>query len=449
MTTDPLTGLPNRDFLMGEITRSVGAAASFALLVLDLDGFKLINDSLGHLTGDQLLKFAAERLRESCTQHMKTYPATRVEPARLGGDEFAVLLVGHGDSEPQQLAGCVIREISKPFHFEGRDVFTGASIGIAFGARSYNTGEEIVRDADTAMYRAKTCGRGRFEIFEATMRARTVARLELETELRHAVARSELEVYYQPKVDLRSGSIIGFEALSRWFHPRRGFIGPSEFIPVAEETGLIIAIGMWALTQGCRQMREWQRVEPLVNKLTLSVNLSPRQFSEPALCDEITRVLEETGYDPRGLCLEITESVLAEDLDRASETLQRLKSMGIGLKLDDFGTGYSSLNYLCRLPFDTLKIDRSFVMRMHDSQEAAGIVKTIVALANDLHMDIVAEGIETPEQYTRLRELGCQYGQGFYFGRPVPPAETTVLIQRLTSCNVLPSVNNGHKSHGD
>jgi diguanylate cyclase (GGDEF)-like protein/PAS domain S-box-containing protein len=448
MTTDPLTGLRNRVHLIDEIERTLAANSGdsrFALLVLDLDGFKLVNDSLGHLRGDLLLKGVAVRLRRACSEQALGNSGSRPEIARLGGDEFAVLLRDQTGQEPAELAARFIRDLGTPFTIDGHDVFTGVSIGIASADGAYRSADEVLRDADTAMYRAKTRGRGRYEFFDASMRARTVARMENETGLRRALDRGELAVFYQPKVELRAGSLIGFEALARWRHPQRGLISPNEFIPVAEETGLIIPIGMWALAEGCRQMRRWEDQETLARNLTLSVNLSPRQFADPHLCESITAVLDETGYRAGNVCLEITENVLADDLEGACQTLNRLAELGISLKLDDFGTGYSSLNYLSRLPFDTLKIDRSFVSRMAESQETSGIVKTIIGLAGDLHMDVIAEGVETREQLVRLRDLGCQYGQGFYFGRPEPPATVGErLIGRLRQSDVLPSLNDGH-----
>jgi diguanylate cyclase (GGDEF)-like protein/PAS domain S-box-containing protein len=452
MTTDALTGLGNRAYLVEGIERALAAPGEqrYALLFLDLDGFKLVNDSLGHITGDRLLAGIAQRLRNALAEHAAEHPGVRVYASRLGGDEFALLMSGGDSLDPANLADRILRVISERFQFEGRDVFTGVSIGIAFGDPAYHSAEEILRDADTALYRAKTRGRGRLEIFDPTMRASAMARMEMETGLRHALERNELRVYYQPKVDLRSGALIGFEALARWIHPERGLISPGEFIPVAEETGLIVPIGMWALEEGCRQMCRWIKQEPRAAELALSVNLSLRQFSQPDLCECIQRVLEETGFPADRLCLEITESVLAEDMEGARATLDRLKAAGIGLKLDDFGTGYSSLSYLCRLPFDSLKIDRSFVMRMNDSQETAGIIRTIVNLANDLHLDIIAEGIETRDQMIRLQELGCQYGQGFYFGRPVSPEDIgNQLICKLAQGLVLTSVDDVHQSNGN
>lgn len=442
MTTDPLTGLGNRAYIADLLERELAGPdrRHYALLFLDLDGFKLVNDSLGHVVGDRLLIGIADRLRHAARNHSLAHPDARVHVARLGGDEFALLVAGPEALDSTRFASHVLEAISQRFQIDGRDVFAGGSIGIAGRDPSYRAAEEILRDADTALYRAKTRGRGRIEIFDPAMRASAMARMELETGLRHALERNELRVYYQPKVDLRTGALIGFEALARWQHPIRGMISPGEFIPVAEETGLIVPIGMWALEESCRQMCRWIEQEPRAAELALSVNLSLRQFSQPDLCECIQRVLDQTGLPPGRLCLEITESVLAEDMEGARATLDRLKSTGIGLKLDDFGTGYSSLSYLCRLPFDSLKIDRSFVMRMHESAEAAGIIRTIVGLAHELHLDIIAEGIETREQMRQLQELGCQYGQGFYFGRPVSPEDVTgQLISKLAGGLVLTS----------
>jgi diguanylate cyclase (GGDEF)-like protein/PAS domain S-box-containing protein len=452
MTIDALTGLGNRAYLVEGIERALAAPSGprYALLFLDLDGFKLVNDSLGHMTGDRLLAGIAQRLQQAVAEYSVEQPAIRVYASRLGGDEFALLMTSRQPFDPATLADRILYVISERFQFEGRDVFTGVSIGIAIGNPAYHSAEEILRDADTALYRAKTRGRGRVEIFDPSMRANAMARMEMETGLRHALERNELRVYYQPKVDLRSGALIGFEALARWMHPQRGMISPGEFIPVAEETGLIVPIGLWALEEGCRQMCRWIEREPRAAELALSVNLSLRQFSQPDLCECINRVLQQTGFPAERLCLEITESVLAEDMEGARATLDRLKAAGIGLKLDDFGTGYSSLSYLCRLPFDSLKIDRSFVMRMNDSQETAGIIRTIVNLAHDLHLDIIAEGIETRDQMLKLQELGCQYGQGFYFGRPVSPEDVSEqLISKLKQGLVLTSLDDAHQSNGN
>lgn len=448
--TDALTGLGNRTYVASEIDRTISDPRHrpYAMLILDLDGFKLVNDSLGHHAGDQLLKEIANRLRNVCGRFALEHGDLRIEPARLGGDEFAVLVVGDHRKVPIDLATRFKEDLSGPFDLEGRDVFGGVTIGLVSGNGSYHTSEEVLRDADIAMNRAKRLGPGRVQVFDPAMRASAVARLELETGLRHAIERNELTLYYQPKVDLRTGAVIGFEALLRWIHPERGMVGPGEFIRVAEETGLIVPIGMWTLAEGCRQMQRWCAEHPAACRLALSVNLSPRQFSDPDLCETIRRILDETGFNPRRLNFEITESVLADDLDKARETLERLKAMNISLKLDDFGTGYSSLSYLCRLPFDTLKIDRSFVSGMAESQETAGIVRTIIALANELHMDVIAEGIEKHEEMLTLRDLGCQYGQGFYFGRPLPPNKIVeTILTRPNGIVVIPSVTNGHQSY--
>ena len=451
VATDPLTGLHNRMFLIGEIEQALieSPAHPFALLCLDLDEFKLINDSLGHMAGDRLLRETGSRLKAACACFRHQHPATRFSPARFGGDEFTILVSGTDQQVPAELASFLISDLGRPVDVGNRDVFSGVSIGLVCPNSSYRTAEEVLRDADTALNLAKRRGRNRLEVFDQSMRARALARLDLGTGLRRALDRNELTVWYQVKVDLRSGEVIGFEALSRWFDSRRGPISPVEFIPVAEETGLIVPLGMWALSESCRQMGEWTAADPAFATLSLSVNLSPRQFSEPDLCDSVARILAETGFDPNRLCFEITESVLVEDLDRAADTLKRLKALGISLKLDDFGTGYSSLRYLSCLPFDTLKIDRSFVSAMGNSQESAGIVKTIIALARDLHMDVVAEGIEREDQMIWLRDLGCQYGQGFYFGRPAPPDDImAALLAGRSRDLVLPSLSNGDKGHG-
>jgi diguanylate cyclase (GGDEF)-like protein len=449
-TTDALTGLYSRAYLVSEIDRAISdpGRPPYAMLILDVDSLPLVNESLGRHAGERLLKEIAERLRSVCGGFVAENDRLRIEPARVGGDAFAVLIVGEHQKVPIDLAARFKQDLAGPFDVEGRDVFSGVSIGLVNGNPSYGSAEEVLRDADTAMNGARRNGAGRVQVFDPAMRASALARLELETGLRRALDRGEMTLYFQPKVDLKTEAVTAFEALLRWADPERGIVGPNEFIRVAEETGLIIPLGMWALTEGCRQMQEWCAEYPLTRGLALSVNLSLQQFSEPDLCDGVRRILDETRFNPDRLNLEITESVLAGDLNKTRETLDRLKAMKIGLKLDDFGTGYSSLSYLCHLPFDTLKIDRSFVSGMAASRETADIVRTIIALANDLHMDVIAEGIEQREEMVALRDLGCQSGQGFYFGHPLPPHE--IEEQFLAGRNgtiVLPSVSNGHQSY--
>ncbi len=413
---DALTGLPNRALFMDHLNLAIARSKrrneqTFAVLYLDLDRFKIINDSLGHMIGDQLLVGIARRL-EQCLRPGDTI-------ARLGGDEFTVLIEDiHNDIEAIVIAERIQQDLSLPFMLGGREVFTTVSIGIAPSSAEYERAEEILRDADTAMYRAKSMGKARYEIFDKEMHARALNILQIETDLRRAIERQEFYIQYQPIVGLEDLRLRGFEALIRWRHPERGLISPIDFIPVAEETGLIVAIGEWVLREASRQMREWQVKYPSDPQLFMSVNLSGKQFAQPNLIGEVARIIEEVGIDPRSLKLEITESVVMDNIETATEMLKQLRLLGVQLSIDDFGTGYSSLSYLHRFPIDTLKIDRSFVTQMTNNNENAEIVRTIVMLAQNLGMDVVAEGVETSEQLALLRKLNCENGQGYFFSRP-------------------------------
>jgi diguanylate cyclase (GGDEF)-like protein len=422
---DALTGLPNRALLTDHLKLSIGRARRrpehlFAVLFLDLDRFKNINDSLGHAAGDQFLVEIAWRL-QGCLR-----PSDAV--ARLGGDEFAILLDGlDANEDAVRVAERVQDELARPFRLDGHDVYTTASIGITLCTSYYDSPEKILRDADTAMYQAKEKGKARYELFDATMHANVVARLHLENDLRRAVDQQEFQVYYQPIIALDTGRIAGFEALVRWCHPERGVVSPAEFIPLAEETGLIMELGEWVLRESCRQMRRWTLDVQTLHPLMISVNLSTRQFAQPDLVDRIKKILRETGLDQRQLKLEITESAVMENAESAASMLVELRELGVKLSIDDFGTGYSSLAYLHRFPVDTLKIDRSFISRMNDGDENAEIVRTVVTLATNLGMAVVAEGVETDEQHECLRELKCEYAQGYLFSRPVD-AETALAL---------------------
>lgn len=414
---DVLTGLPNRALFMDRLEYALRRAGQrwdylCAVIVLDLDRFKVINDSLGHLVGDRLLSAIAHRL-EGCLRPSDTL-------ARLGGDEFTILL----DDIPNtaaatDIAKSIHQTLESSFNLDGYEVFATASIGIALSGMGYNRGEDLLRDADTAMHRAKLQGTACYVMFDTAMSGRALAQLRLETELRWAIERQELEVYYQPIISLATGKITGFEALVRWQHPEQGMISPGAFIPLAEETGLIIPIGQWVLRTSCYQLRQWQRQFRHYPPLTMSVNLSGKQFSQANLIEQIAQIIQETEVNPRNLKLEITESGIMEHSDSASALLERLKALNIQLYIDDFGTGYSSLSRLHQFPIDALKIDRSFVSRMGDAGENGEIVQAIVTLAHNLGMDVVAEGIETNMQLAQLRGRCCEYGQGYFFSKPL------------------------------
>jgi diguanylate cyclase (GGDEF)-like protein/PAS domain S-box-containing protein len=424
---DALTGLPNRAVLMDRLGRSVELAKRrgdyvFALLFSDLDGFKVINDSLGHGVGDELLVAVARRI-EGCIRTVDTL-------ARLGGDEFAILLDNIRDThDALRVAERIHDALSTPVTLSRHEVNVSSSVGIASSIAGYDRPEEIVRDADIAMYRAKGKGKGRHEIFDESMHLQAVDRLKLESDLRRALRQDELCVHYQPIASIPTGRIVGFEALVRWEHPEQGLVSPARFIPLAEETGMIIPLDRWVLRRACQQMKCWQDRYPSDPPLTISVNLSPKQLSRPDLVDEIRGVLESTGLDPATFRPEITESVLMEDLDAASLLLERLKHMNILLHMDDFGTGYSSLSYLVRFRVDTLKIDGSFVSHMETAGESVEIVRMIVALAHNLGMQVIAEGVESEQQLAQLRRLGCEYGQGYYFSRPLPAERAEELLR--------------------
>ncbi|MBI1784706.1 EAL domain-containing protein, partial [Candidatus Sumerlaeota bacterium] len=424
---DPLTGLANRALFMdrlGMAIRRLNRSEDylFAVLFMDLDRFKLVNDSLGHLAGDQLLIAIARRL-ERCVR-----PADTV--ARLGGDEFAILVDDVRDvSDATRVAARIQKELALPFTLSGHEVFTSGSIGIAISTSGYEHPEDLLRDADNAMYQAKSKGKARHEMFDKTMHTRAITRLQLESDLRRAIENREFEIHYQPIVSLVTGRITGFEALIRWRHPQRGLIPPGDFIPIAEETGFIVPIGAWVLREACLQMREWQDDLHLDPKVSITVNVSGKQFSQPDLVDFIKRTLAETGMSVHGIRLEITESAIMDNVASATIMLAQLKEMAIQLYMDDFGTGYSSLSYLHRFPLDTLKVDRAFTGNMETDQESFEIVRTIVRLAHNLSMDVVAEGVENETQLKMLRELNCQYGQGFYFSRPLPKENIAELIK--------------------
>jgi diguanylate cyclase (GGDEF)-like protein/PAS domain S-box-containing protein len=434
---DALTGLPNRALFMDHLKLAIARSrrsltTKFAVLYLDLDRFKVINDSLGHTIGDQLLVGIADRLKK----HLR--PGDTV--ARLGGDEFTVLVEDIEDeSESVQVAERVQKELSIPFTLSGREVFTTVSMGIAPSSTGYERAEDILRDADTAMYRAKSLGKARYEIFDKAMHARAINLLQMETDMRRALERDEFLLHYQPIVALDNFRLRGFEALVRWQHPERGFISPMDFIPVAEETGMIIQLGEWVMHEACKQMQRWQKIFPVDPPLFISVNLSSKQFSQNTLISSFSTILQETGVKPQTVKLEITESVVMENIDTATDMLRQLRALGVQLAIDDFGTGYSSLSYLHRFPIDTLKIDRSFVTRMSENNENTEIVRTIIVLAQNLGMDVVAEGVETNEQLFLLQKLGCENGQGYFFSKPVNADGAEKIISETYGALISPA----------
>ncbi|HXW05371.1 MAG TPA: EAL domain-containing protein [Vicinamibacterales bacterium] len=445
--SDPLTGLPNRVLFLDRLGRCIERAKrhneAFAVLFLDLDRFKLINDSLGHQTGDRLLVAIAHRLEGSVRAADTVARVAEEAPppaicgehtiARLGGDEFTILLEGiRHVSDAVRVAERILENLRQPFEVGGHELFTSASIGIATSETGYEEPEDLLRDADTALYQAKALGKARCEVFDAEMRDKAVARLALETDLRKAVERQEFELRYQPIVSFQTGLLAGFEALIRWRHPARGLVEPAEFIHVAEETGLIVPIGAWVTREACRQMRAWQAELPWTAALTVHVNLSGKQFRQTDLANQIEAVLRETGLPASNLSLEITESAIIDNLDSVVTILSQLEALGVRIAIDDFGTGHSSLSYLHRFPIHSLKIDRSFVKSM--SSEQSGIVRAIVGLAHALELQVIAEGVETAPHLTQLTQLGCEFGQGYLFAAPLEVAHVrTVLASSMDS----------------
>jgi diguanylate cyclase (GGDEF)-like protein/PAS domain S-box-containing protein len=433
-SSDPLTGLANRLLFterLAQIMRDTrrGRSTDYAVLFLDVDRFKVVNDSLGHLAGDSLLRQIAERLK-SCVRLTDTvsrlYGSATV--ARLGGDEFAILIERLNDPNAAGLiADRVLGEFARPFQLDGREIVSTFSVGVAVGTEDHLVPEDILRDADIAMYEAKTSGKARAQVFDPGMRTRAVDRMEMEGDIRTGIDRGEFIVAYQSKVELDTGEITGFEALVRWNHPTRGMLFPSDFIPIAEETGLIVPLGYWVLISACAQLKEWQ-TRSMNGNLNISVNISSRQFAEADLIERVATIVRESGIEPRTLDLELTETAVMQNPDAAAKTLRQLKALGIGLNMDDFGTGYSSLNYLQRFPFDTIKIDRSFVAGLGSRAENRELIRTIVDLAKNFNMKVVAEGVETQVQSAELRALGCHEGQGYLFSRPVSAPAAGELI---------------------
>ena len=437
-TTDKLTGLPNRAILMKRLEevmkRSNRDGSRFAILFLDFDRFKLVNDGLGHNVGDQLLMSIAERLKDILRAGDS---AARVDAddndnlsARLGGDEFVILLDRIKDVQDATLVAKRLQQSLEAPHKLGRhEVTATVSIGIVTSELEYDSADEMLRDADTAMYRAKAAGRARHQVFDRAMHDEAVIRLELENDLRHALQHQQFRLVYQPIIDLRTGLAIGFEALIRWDHPERGVISPIDFIPVAEETGLIVPIGGWVLLEACQQLKQWQEQFPWESPLCMNVNISKRQLTQTDLVKTLQNVLRTTRIEPHTLKLEITETAIMDNLNEFNPVLQRIRTCGVYLCIDDFGTGHSSLSCLHEFSIDVLKIDRSFLINMKENRAYAAVTQAIVTLAQNLGMDVVAEGVETPQQVAQLQALEADYAQGYYFAKPLPPEEAAAFLQ--------------------
>ena len=424
---DTLTGLPNRTLFLDRIRqilkkRERNQKLQYAVIYIDLDRFRLVNESLGHVHGDELIIQTGHRLRD-CVQ-----PGDTV--ARLGGDEYAILMEDIDDINLAiELTETIQSDFSKPFSLGDKEVFSSGSMGVAYSNLDYERPEDIIRDAELAMYKAKRLGNSKSVLFDDNLRRSPISPIDLDTDLRRALDRNEMQIHYQPIISLRDGVISGFEALLRWKHRIRGNISPNEFIPLAEETGLIYELGQWVLYQACLQTLHWNNEREPEKALELSINLSGKQFADPNLVNGVLDNLDKSGLKAKNLKLEITESVLMENAPRSIDMLNQLKEHDIKVCVDDFGTGYSSLSYLHTFPIDTLKVDRSFVNDMGRNYKNMEIIRTITMLAHNLKLDVIAEGVETAEQHAQLSALGCQYAQGFYFSRPVDSNDASNLIQ--------------------
>ncbi len=434
---DGLTGLPNRNFFIDTLKDLLQQSRedlerNFAVLFLDLKSFKTINDSLGHSLGDRLIKKVGRRLSELVRETDMV--------GRFSGDKFGIILTDLlSKEEATGFADRLAKRLAEPYTLDGRQVFTSAKIGIAYGNSKYPEAEDILRDADIAMYYAKD-NEENYVIFDQKMHIRAVTRLQLETDLRFAIERNEFELYYQPIISLSDASLTGFEALVRWNHPQRGMVPPNEFIPISESTGLIIPMTVQILHSACKQIVEWQNKWQSETPLNIAVNLSGKHFGHPALVEQIKTLISETGIDPANLKLELTESAVMDNAETAILMLKQIKETGVKISIDDFGTGYSSLSYLHRFPIDLLKVDRSFVSAMEENTENGEIVRTVIALAKALKLKVVAEGIESIHQFHQLRILGCEYGQGYLFSKPLQVADIERLLADKTRWkNILPS----------
>ena len=428
---DHLTGLPNRTLLLERIELTIAHALRdprflYGLLFIDLDRFKVINDSLGHSVGDKLL-VAVSHLLQRCVRDDDIV-------ARLGGDEFVILLDGIKNIRDATAIGDRIQqELRSPIELDGQSIFTSASIGIVVGSTEYNNPADIMRDADIAMYRAKSRGKACYTIFDQRMYDETLRLVELENNLRFALERDEFMMRYQPIMSLNSDKLVGFEALIRWLHPHKGLISPTEFIPIAEDTGLILDIGEWLLRESCQQLKTWQEKfasMPQIGSLKMSINIATQQLQEPGFIAKLDQILLETGLDGQFLRLEITESTLIETEGNIKNTLKAIRDRNIHLSIDDFGTGYSSLSYLRRFPINNLKIDRSFIEQMNFDAENFEIVRLIITLAKTLGMNTISEGVETLQQLNQLRALGCEFAQGYLFSRPLSPEAVDLMLAR-------------------
>jgi len=436
---DPLTWLPNRALLMERLRKALSQQQTnpedqFAVLYLDCDRFKPVNDSLGHQAGDDLLIAISQRLGSVLRQEDLL--------VRLGGDEFVILLDNLVDSwSATQVADRILKSFTLPFNLRERDVSVSFSIGIVLDCSTYCDPEELLRDADAAMYQAKASGKDQYQIFEPSLYQTVCRRLQLEMDLRQAIQRQELALHYQPIVELTTGNIVGVEALIRWHHLTQGLIPPDRFIPIAEETGFILKLGNWALREACRHLRQWQKQHIVTSSFSVSVNVSAHQFAQPDFVKQIDEILAETQIDPQCLKLEITETVIMQDTAFVTDNISGLQQRSIQLSIDDFGTGYSSLSYLHSFSVENLKIDRSFIHRMHKSKNNFGVVTAIVQIAKAMRMNLIAEGIETSEQLAQLKVLGCQFGQGYLFSKPLP-SEDMVDLLSATFQKHLESSNN-------
>lgn len=424
---DTLTGLPNRAMFMKRLSGATlrmrrGDNGLFAVLFLDVDDFKIVNDSMGHHVGDEVLVTVARRLEE-CVRGGDIV-------SRLGGDEFAILLERIQDARDSALvAERVQQALSVPMNIGGYEHVASASIGVALSTSASEQPEYLLRSADMAMYRAKNSGRARFEMFDRAMHAEALTRLQVETDLRRAIDREEFLLHYQPIVSLASGHIVGVEALVRWRHYERGIVAPNDFISVCEDTGLIVPLGRWVLKEASKQVRAWQLDMGEDRPFRLAVNLSVREFAQPDLARQVATSLEESGLAPHALQLEITESAIIDQAHPALATIQELKDLGVAIHLDDFGTGYSALSYLHRLPLDAVKVDRAFTTAIDSEERPLHVVRSIISLVHAIGMEVVAEGVSSPEQVSLLRTMGCDYGQGFYFSKPCEPGEMVEMLR--------------------